>query len=92
MKTSIVDSFTKLLFYAGSILFVCLIAVLFVSVISRYCLGHSFSWSEEVYSFLFIWVSYIGVILAWKTTPTYASIRCSCICRPSPAGFSTLPT
>lgn len=66
MKTSIVDSFTKLLFYAGSILFVCLIAVLFVSVISRYCLGHSFSWSEEVYSFLFIWVSYIGVILAME--------------------------
>ena len=66
MKTSIVDRFTKLLFYVGSAAFACLIAVLFVSVISRYCLGHAFSWSEEVYSFIFLWVSYIGIVLAME--------------------------
>ena len=42
------------------ILFV-MTAVTFAQVVSRYALGFSISWSEELCRFLFIWIIFLGV-------------------------------
>lgn len=45
---------------------ICLMAlclIVFVQVIMRKCFGHSFSWSEELTRYIFVWIIYLGVNL-----------------------------
>lgn len=60
------DRTARFIFYLGSILYLCLIGILFISVFFHYIIGHALYWSEEVNSFFFIWVSYIGIVLAME--------------------------
>ena len=45
----------------GMLMALCMIV--FVQVIMRKCFGHSFSWSEELTRYLFVWIIYLGVNL-----------------------------
>lgn len=45
---------------------ICLMAlclIVFVQVIMRKCFGHSFSWSEELTRYIFVWIIFLGVNL-----------------------------
>lgn len=49
-----------------SIMLAALIALLGSEVFSRFILGRSFTWIEELCRYLFVWSSYIGVAVAIK--------------------------
>jgi TRAP-type C4-dicarboxylate transport system permease small subunit len=40
--------------------------LVFVNVVGRYCFGHSFAITEEVSTFLMIWITYLGIGLALR--------------------------
>ncbi len=48
----------------------CLVAIL--QVASRYCFSSPFSWTEEVCTILFVWITFIGASLALKTGEHFA--------------------
>jgi TRAP-type C4-dicarboxylate transport system permease small subunit len=48
-------------------LFICfavLVAVVFANVASRYVLHYSLAWAEELSRFLFVWITFIGSVIA----------------------------
>lgn len=49
-----------------SIMLGLLVVFLGAEVFSRFILGHSFTWMEELCRYLFIWGSYIGIAVAIK--------------------------
>jgi TRAP-type C4-dicarboxylate transport system permease small subunit len=46
---------------ASGILFVVIMVLLFLQVVTRYVLGHSFTWTEELSVILFVWMTYFGI-------------------------------
>ncbi len=40
-----------------------MLGLIFMQVISRYCFGYTFEWSEELARFLFVWVVFLGSAL-----------------------------
>ena len=44
--------------------FVSLVTIVFVQVICRYVFGNSLSWAEELAQMLFVWLIYLGGIIA----------------------------
>ena len=50
--------------YAGAGIFIIMTILLFVQVVTRYCLGHAVTWAEEVATILFVWMVYLGVAAA----------------------------
>ena len=52
--------------FAVSIMLSLLILLLGTEVFSRFLLGKSFSWIEELCRYLFVWASYLGVAIAVK--------------------------
>jgi len=44
--------------------FVSLVGIVFVQVICRYVLGNSLSWAEEFAQMVFVWLIYLGGIIA----------------------------
>ena len=47
--------------YISAVLFIAIMVLLFIQVISRYVLGYSFTWAEELSIILFVWMTYMGV-------------------------------
>ena len=47
--------------YISAVLFIAIMVLLFIQVISRYVLGYSFTWTEELSIILFVWMTYMGV-------------------------------
>jgi TRAP-type C4-dicarboxylate transport system permease small subunit len=48
-------------------LFICfaiLVTVVFANVVSRYVLHYSLAWAEELSRFLFVWIAFIGSVIA----------------------------
>ena len=45
---------------------VVMFALVFTNVVTRYVLGFSIAWAEEVSSFLMIWITYLGAGLALR--------------------------
>jgi len=43
-----------------------MVAVVFANVVARYWLDAAIGWSEEVSRFMFIWVAFIGSVLAFR--------------------------
>ncbi len=43
-----------------------MVAVVFANVVARYCLNAAIGWSEEVSRFMFIWVAFLGSVLAFR--------------------------
>ena len=56
----------------GSVLLVAMCLVAIVQVASRYCFSSPFSWTEEVCTILFVWITFIGASLALKTSEHFA--------------------
>ena len=47
--------------YLASIIFAAIMALLFLQVITRYLLGHAFTWTEEIAIIGFVWMQYLGI-------------------------------
>ena len=47
--------------YIGAVIFIVMTVLLFFQVVSRYVLHHSFTWTEELATILFVWMTYLGV-------------------------------
>ena len=54
--------------FCVSVMLALLVLLLGMEVFSRFLLGKSFSWMEELCRYLFVWSSYIGVAIAVKHT------------------------
>ena len=52
--------------FVVSVMLAALVLLLGMEVFSRFLLGKSFSWMEELCRYLFVWSSYIGVAIAVK--------------------------
>lgn len=50
--------------YFGAIIFIVMTILLFIQVVTRYVLGHAFTWTEEISTILFVWMIYLGVAAA----------------------------
>jgi TRAP-type C4-dicarboxylate transport system permease small subunit len=48
------------------ILFICIALFMFIQVLARYVFHHSFSYSEEIVRYLFIWATFLGIAVAFK--------------------------
>ncbi len=46
--------------YIGAVLFIVMTVLLTLQVVSRYVLGASYSWTEELCTIFFIWMVYLG--------------------------------
>lgn len=46
--------------YLGTVVFIALMLLLTLQVFSRYLLGKSFTWTEEIGTIMFIWLIYLG--------------------------------
>jgi tripartite ATP-independent transporter DctM subunit len=50
-----------------SLLTVVMVAVVFLQVTNRYVFNNPLSWTEEVARFIFVWITFMGALLALKT-------------------------
>lgn len=48
----------------GSFILLVLIVSISAGIFSRYCLNHPFTWIEELSTFLFIWLAFLGAVTA----------------------------
>jgi len=46
--------------YLGAVIFAIMTVLLFIQVVSRYVLGKSFTWTEEICIIFFVWMVYLG--------------------------------
>lgn len=56
------ETFTK---YLTAALLLAMVVIVFWNVVSRYFLGISIAWSEEISRFMLIWVVFLGTVLAY---------------------------
>lgn len=54
------------LYYGSAMLLIVLASAVFYTVFTRYVLGSSPLWAEEVPRLLFIWLSYLGIVVATR--------------------------
>lgn len=52
--------------FALFVLIVALVAAVSVGVFWRYALRSSLHWSTEVSNFLFVWIVFLGAVVAWR--------------------------
>lgn len=43
-----------------------MMSIIFAQVVARYGFHHSLSWSEEVGRYIFVWISFLGLAVAFK--------------------------
>ncbi len=60
------DILFSLLCHACGILMFCMMSVIFAQVVARYAFHHSLSWSEEIGRYIFVWISFLGMVAAFK--------------------------
>ena len=60
------DFLFSLLCHACGILMFGMMSIIFVQVVARYAFHHSLSWSEEVGRYIFVWISFLGMVAAFK--------------------------
>lgn len=48
------------------VLMMAMMTVIFAQVVARYALGNSLSWSEEVGRYIFVWITFLGMVVAFK--------------------------
>jgi TRAP-type C4-dicarboxylate transport system permease small subunit len=54
----------KILSVVISVAFFVLVVVTFAQVVFRYLIGYSLYWSEEAARYLFVWISFLGSVIA----------------------------
>jgi TRAP-type C4-dicarboxylate transport system permease small subunit len=62
--TNVYDGLLKIIKFLVVVLSIALVVIVFANVISRYFLNFALAWSDEAARFLFIWVSFLGAVLA----------------------------
>ncbi len=60
------DLIFKLLCAACGSLMVAMMTVIFAQVVARYAFQHSLSWSEEIGRYIFVWITFLGMVLAYR--------------------------
>ncbi len=45
---------------------VAMMSVIFAQVLARYAFQHSLSWSEEIGRYIFVWITFLGMVLAYR--------------------------
>jgi len=45
---------------------VAMMSVIFAQVVARYAFQHSLSWSEEIGRYIFVWITFLGMVLAYR--------------------------
>ncbi len=60
------DFLFSLLCHACGILMFGMMSIIFVQVVARYAFHHSLSWSEEIGRYIFVWISFLGMVAAFK--------------------------
>ncbi len=45
---------------------VAMMTVIFAQVVARYAFQHSLSWSEEIGRYIFVWITFLGMVLAYR--------------------------
>lgn len=63
LLTLVLDKTRKFLYGLSVISIAAMLVIIFLQVIARYLFNHSFSWSEEIARFLFVWTVFIGSAL-----------------------------
>ncbi len=53
--------------YCSTVLFIALTILLFVNVVARYVMQHSFAWIEEVSTIMFVWMIWFAISAAVTT-------------------------
>lgn len=56
----------KILYYFCAGLIFLMTVVITAQVVSRYALGRSLTWSEELGRYLFVWITFLGIALGIK--------------------------
>ncbi|MBP3731314.1 MAG: TRAP transporter small permease [Mailhella sp.] len=60
------DLIYKCLCAVCGFLMVAMMSVIFAQVVARYAFQHSLSWSEEIGRYIFVWITFLGMVLAYK--------------------------
>ncbi|HQU47728.1 MAG TPA: TRAP transporter small permease [Casimicrobiaceae bacterium] len=60
------DRLTALLRFVLFVLIVALVATVSIGVVWRYALGSSLYWATEVPNFLFVWLVFLGAVVAYR--------------------------
>ena len=60
MKKGVLKFLNEFEVYIGAVLFAAMTVLLTLQVITRYLFNHSFTWTEELCTVFFIWLSYLG--------------------------------
>lgn len=64
----------------GAILLVCIVIALFIQVFTRYVLNNSFTWTEELARFCFIWFTMVGsAVVTRKGTHASITVLSNCL-------------
>ena len=73
--STIVDALARVVSRILVVLLVALVSVVFLNIVLRY-LGRSIRWSDEVARLLFVWVSFMGMFVAYNegAHPTFNQI------------------
>ena len=50
--------------YIGAVIFIFMTILLFVQVVTRFVIHFSFTWTEEISTILFVWMTYLGIAAA----------------------------
>ena len=78
-----VDLFFKLLEFLVVACLVAMVIMVFGNVVLRYGFNSGITVSEEMSRYCFIWLTYIGAMIAMREAATWASTRWSSTCRSS---------
>lgn len=62
--STLYDLLLKIIGVIITVLFSALVIVTFSNVVSRYFLDFALAWAEETARFLFIWITFLGAVLA----------------------------
>lgn len=66
MFTRLEEKVYKLVFLMCFILMGLMVAIIFAQVIARYVFNASFSWSEELGRYIFVWITFLGTAIGLK--------------------------
>ena len=60
------DLIFKFLCLTCGSLMIAMMTVIFAQVVARYAFQHSLSWSEEIGRYIFVWITFLGMVLAYR--------------------------
>lgn len=77
------DVLLQLTQYSAACILVLEIAILFIGVVSRYALSAPITWSDELASILFVWLTMLGAVIAFQRSQHMRMTALVSIARPA---------